>query len=118
MGISPTQRSNKHLKDNGWRPEVVERWDHYAMVRRDLFGFADILAMKEGERPLLVQTTTGSNLAARRSKILASDLARLCAVSGFRIMLHGWRKLKVKRGGKAVRWTLREEEITAEDFPC
>lgn len=108
---SPTQRSMKHLRDNGWHPVIVERWDHFAKIRRDLFGFADIIAMREGDKPILVQTTTGSNMAARREKILASDVAALCLRSGFRIVLHGWRKVKVKRGGLAMRWEVREEEL-------
>ena len=62
--------------------------------------------------PVLVQTTTGSNLAARRAKIYASDKAALALQSGFRIVLHGWRQLKVKRGGKAKVWTVKEEEVT------
>ncbi len=109
---SPTQRSNKHLRDDGWYPETVERWCPWSKRRKDLFGFADILAIKFGMKPLLVQTTTGSNLAARRTKIYGSDLAALALQSGFCIVLHGWRKLKVKRGGKAMRWVLHEEEVT------
>ncbi len=109
---SPTQRSKKALIDKGWHPAIVEHWNSFTHRRYDLFGFADILAMKQDEIPVLVQTTTGSNFAARRTKIYASDLAALALQSGFRIILHGWRKLKVKRGGKAMVWTLKEEEVT------
>ncbi len=109
---STTTRSKKALADDGWYPETVEHWNHYTQRRHDLFKFADIIAMKTGETPLLVQTTTGTNLAARRDKIYASDLAALALQSGFRIILHGWRKLKVKRGGKAMRWAVLEEEVT------
>ncbi len=111
MGDSPTTRSLKHLRDGDWTPGIVERRCG-KFVTVDLFGFADILAMKHGETPQLVQTTTGANLAARRTKIYASDLAALALQSGFRIVLHGWRQLKVKRGGKAVKWVLKEEEVT------
>ncbi len=111
MAASPTTRSLDRLRKRGWTPGIVER-RLGKFVTVDLFGFADICAMKLGEVPVLVQTTTGSNLAARRTKIYASDLAALALQSGFRIVLHGWRKLKVKRGGKAMVWTLREEEVT------
>ncbi len=111
MSDSPTTRSLKHLRDSDWTPAIVERRCG-KFVTVDLFGFGDILAIKHGETPQLVQTTTGSNLAARRTKIYASDLAALVLQSGFRIVLHGWRELKVKRGGKAVRWELKEEEVT------
>ncbi len=111
MGDSPMTRSLEHLRDCGWTPGIVERrCGKYVTV--DLFGFADIIAMRHGKTPQLIQTTTGSNFAARRAKIYASVLAALALQSGFRIVLHGWRKLKVKRGGKAVKWNLREEEVT------
>ena len=108
---SPTQRSLKHLRDDGWYAEVTEHWCHFTKRRKDLLGFADILAMKEGETPLLVQTTTSDNMAARRTKIFESERATLALKSGFRIILHGWGKYKVKRGGKAAVWRLREEEV-------
>ena len=102
MGNSPTQRSLDHLRDGGWAPGVVERHPR-PKVTIDLWGFADIIAMKHGRTPMLVQTTTGSNLAARRKKIHASDLAALALQSGFRIVLHGW---------VAGRKEPREEEVT------
>ncbi len=111
MAASPTTRSLDRLRKRGWTPCIVER-RLGKLVTKDLFGFGDILAIKHGETPVLIQTTTGSNLAARRTKIYASDLAALVLQSGFRIVLHGWRKLKVRRGGKAMVWTLREEEVT------
>ncbi len=109
---SPTSRSTKYLKDDGWHPATVEHWNSFTNRRHDLFGFVDILAMKVGERHLLVQTTTGTNMAARRKKIYASDLAALALQSGFRIILHGWRQILVKRGGKARRWEPIVEEVT------
>jgi len=111
---SPTQRSLKHLRDNGWHPEKVEWWNSFTHRRNDLFGFADLLAIKEGETPLLIQITTGSNLAARRTKVYENPLSPLVLKSGFRILLHGWAKYKVKRGGKATAWRLREEEVFSQ----
>ncbi len=111
MAASPTTRSLDRLRKRGWTPGIVER-RLGRFVTKDLFGFADILAMKLGETPVLIQTTTGSNLAARRAKIYASDLAADALQSGFRIVLHGWRQLKVNRGGDGKVWTLKEEEVT------
>ncbi len=92
MADSPTARSLDRLRKRGWTPGIVERRCG-KFVTVDLFGFADICAIKHGETPVLIQTTTGPNLAARRAKIYASDLAALARQSGFRIVLHGWRKL-------------------------
>ena len=31
----------------------------------------------------------------------------LLVAAGWRVEVHGWRKVKVKRGGKAIRWACR-----------
>ncbi len=33
-----------------------------------------------------------------------------------RIFIHGWRKKRKKRGGKAMVWCVNETEIMADDF--
>lgn len=133
---SPTQRSLKWLRDQGMTAEVVERWNPHAKVRHDLFGSIDIVALFDSPMPprmcdppafehcwcldqgrtIGVQATSGSNVSARIAKILAEPRMRLWIKCGNRLVVHGWRKLKVKRGGKAVRWELREEEITLGMF--
>lgn len=79
-GTSPTQRTLKRLRDLGYLAEVVEHWNQHAKVRNDLFGFGDVIGLREGE-VLLVQATSGDNVAARVRK------------AGIRIEVHGWRKL-------------------------
>jgi len=91
--VSPTSRSIKLLKDDGWLPAVVERWNPHARIRQDLFGFADILAIQPGKEPLLVQVTS-TGWASRIKKIVALPLAATALSAGFRIEVHGWRKLK------------------------
>ena len=107
---STTVRSLELLRKDGWYAEVTERYNSFTCRRHDLFGFADIIALKDDERPMLIQTTTGSNLAARRTKIMESPLFPL-VYGSFDIVLHGWRKLKVKRGGKDARWKPKIEMI-------
>lgn len=111
---SPTQRSLKHLREAGWHPEIVEHFNNFTKRRKDLFGFADLLAIKEGEIPLLVQVTSGSATSARIKKILNEPRAELALRAGFRIEVHGWRKLKSNRG----RWTIKMAEVTLQDFKC
>ena len=53
---------------------MVERWNQYAKVRQDLFGFVDILAVRPNEI-LAVQACAGASHAARRDKILAEPRA-------------------------------------------
>lgn len=114
--MTPTQRTLALLKSSGWTCAVVERWNPHARIRQDLFGFADLLAMKAGYTPKLIQVTSGSNVAARVAKIIAEPRALLALRSGFAIEVHGWRKLKVARGKAAVRWMPRVEHVFESDF--
>lgn len=70
MADSPTSRSLKQLRADGYVAEVVERWNQYSKTRHDLFGIVDVLAM-DGEL-LAVQATTTGNLSSRIKKSLAS----------------------------------------------
>ena len=114
MTCSPTQRSLDHLRAAGWQPWVVEKWIAQARQRFDLWGFGDILAAKEGEAHLIVQTTTQSNAAARVAKILDEPRAKLWLSTGGRIVVHGWRKLGAR--GKRKLWEVSEREITVAEF--
>jgi hypothetical protein len=103
--MSPTQRSLAHLRQLGYLAEVVERWIPGANIRRDLFGFGDVLAIRPGE-VLLVQATTGDHVAHRLAKIADHENAAAVRSAGFRIVVHGWRK------AANGRWTLREVDCS------
>lgn len=94
--MSPTQRSLKKLRDEGWLVAITERWNPHAKIRQDLFGFVDLLAVKDGQT-LAVQTTSGANVSARVKKI--ADVESLPAIrkAGWSVHVHGWRKLKTGR---------------------
>lgn len=101
--MSPTQRSLKLVRDADWLAEIVEKRNPVTRTLNDLFGIGDIVAIKDNCKPLLIQTTSGSNINARQDKILANpnlDVVR----KTFHIQCHGWRKLKLRPGAKAVRW--------------
>lgn len=102
---SPTQRSLAYLREQGWLAEVVERWNPHARVRKDLWGFVDILALREGET-LGVQATSGTNVAARIAKIASAEHVGAVRRAGWRIEVHGWRK------AANGRWTLRVEDVS------
>jgi hypothetical protein len=102
--MSPTQRSLEKLRADGWRAEVVERWVPGANIRKDLWGWVDILALREGET-LAVQTTSASNVAARVRKIEESDSLYDVRRAGWSIAVHGWRKV-----GRA--WTCRVVDLS------
>ena len=105
------------LKDDGWEVAIVERWNMFAKIRQDLFGVADLLAMRPGKTPLLLQVTT-TGVSSRFDNIINEPRALTALMSGFDIHIHGWRKIKVKRGGKAMKWDPRIIIVTKEDFHC
>ena len=72
--MSPTQLSLKHLRESGWTTlAIVEYWNPFARVRKDLFGFIDILAINDEGEVLAVQTTSYTNINARCKKIAEND---------------------------------------------
>ena len=108
--MSPTQRSLAKMRKEGWFCAITERWNPYANIRQDLFGFIDVLAMR-GDVLLAVQTTSGGNVAARVEKIRATQAADLWLESpARRIVVHGWRKVGAR--GKRKMWECREVDIT------
>ena len=102
---SPTQRSLEYLREQGYHPEVVEKYNSFTKRKNDLWGFADILAIKRDE-VLAVQTTSGANVASRIKKIMESDLLPKVREAGVRIIVHGWTK---QANG---RYALRVEDIS------
>lgn len=90
---SPTQRTLAALKAGGYTAQVVERWNPHARVRQDLFGFIDVLAIREGE-VLGVQACAGSSASARVKKIEEHEHLPAVRKAGIRIEVHAWRKLK------------------------
>lgn len=114
-----TQRTLKYLRDLDLTSEVVERWirnpKHPAGgVRRDLFNFIDIITMSH--QGIIAVQSCGQAFSEHNKMILESDLAHEWLCAGADLWLIGWRKLKVKRGGKAMRWTPRVRIYSVDDF--
>ncbi len=101
MASTPTQRSLKHMRDQGYLCEVTERWNQWAKVRQDLFNFVDILCIKDG-KTVAVQTTSYSNISARIKKIQGLDSYPIIKSAGWEIVVHGWKK------DKSGKWMVRE----------
>ena len=90
--MSPTQRTLRHLRGQGFHADICERFIAQAGIRRDLFGFADLCAFDDRE-VILVQCCAASSMSARIAKIAASECAPLWLKSPRRaIWVVGWRK--------------------------
>ncbi len=122
-GPSPVERTLKKLRADLWDAEKVEQWIPFPQkpgprtgppgVRRDLFGFVDVVAFKQGEGILFVQATAGGShpirhvdklCAVKGSQKKAGVLVEVPGVyfrvfralrAGIRVEIHAWRKLKV-----------------------
>lgn len=110
--MTPTARTLKYLRDLGHLPAVVERWNPHAFIRQDLYGFIDLLSIN-GNKVCGWQACAGASFAARAAKI--REHPNFPAVAkAISVFVIGWRKIKVKRGGKAMRWEARIEPILWE----
>jgi hypothetical protein len=104
MAESSTSRTLKRLRDQGYLADVVEKWIPGANIRKDLFGFIDVMAIKDGET-LAVQATSYPNVSARVKKI--SDHENIGSVrdANWKIEVWGWRKVK-------NRWQVRVVDVS------
>lgn len=116
-GITNTSRTLEYIRSRGWVADKVEQWNPYAGrhgQRKDMFGFADIVALGEG--CIHAIQSCGQDFAEHDRKILDTTDALTWLQCGGNILLIGWRKVKLKRGGKAMRWEPRLKEYRKEDF--
>lgn len=115
-GISNTSRTLRYLREQGWDADKVEQFNPYAGKfgqRKDLFGIIDIIALTE--HGITGVQSCGQDYAAHDRKILDSDMMVKWLEAGGKLMLIGWRKVKHKKGGKAMRWSPRIKYYTLED---
>ncbi len=88
---------------------MVERWigGGRIKVRKDLFGFLDVVVLDGRPGLLGIQCTSGSNVSSRVKKIRDEvwPAAEAWLLAGNRIEVWGWRK-------KAGRWGVRVINIS------
>lgn len=136
---SPTERVLKYLKTRGFTVGITEHWSQFGGAqkpdgsfigrRNDLFGFIDMIALKD-EQTIAIQCTAVSGMLSRYKKILGQEkidpkfddkkmnkamdaarkrraAARACLKAGWRIVIYGHDKgMKVPK----------MREVTSNDF--
>lgn len=106
---SPTQRSLALLRKSWPLVQVTEKWNQFAKVRQDLYGFVDVLCCGQ-DSILAVQTTTGANVSARYEKLRYLPSVVFWLQSPTRLIhIHGWATRGAR--GKRKLWTCRTVEL-------
>lgn len=111
--MKPSGRTKKHYKDCGIPIDDVERTIPGTFIKKDLFGWADLVALLPG-KIYGIQVTGGGQHANRRAKVLSNWLARKWLLCGGGIKIVSWSKQKA--GTKRLHWVMREEEVTLDAF--
>lgn len=103
--MTPTQRTLAEMRKRGYLAAVTERWNAFARIRQDLWGFCDVLCLGDSE-VVAVQCTSADNVSSRIRKIEDSEHLVAVRKAGVRILVHGWRK------GSNGRYSLREVDVS------
>jgi hypothetical protein len=83
----------EHYKQLGYYVYRVDYYDARFQRQHDLLGFADMMALKEGQPPLLIQLTSKANMNERVKKINALASSTQWRSTGGAIHVIGWEKV-------------------------
>ncbi len=111
--MRPAARTLNYFRDYGYSIGMVERW--VGGYRHDYLGVVDAFAFKPGKEKIIAIQIFGSDWSEHRRKVIDDQhegAKELLSNKNFEFIFIGWRKLKLKRGGKAVRWTPRFGKVT------
>lgn len=118
MGISNTQRTLKAMREQGRICGIVERFNAFVGahgIRIDLFGFIDIITLDPVDGIVAIQSC-GSSFSEHVEKLTEEKNEYVFEWLKYaKVELWGWRKVKLKRGGKAMRWKPRIADFTLSD---
>lgn len=95
---SPTVLTRNNLKQRGYLPATVEKYNHAIKCKQDLYGFIDVIGVSD-KGTIAVQSTSGggsgkSNINARHKKIAENEHVRTVLAAGWIIETHNWIKVK------------------------
>jgi hypothetical protein len=108
------------LREAGYFVEKVEQVVHGTFIKRDCFGFFDLLAIKGDRSGVLgVQVTTQANKAAHVEKARMLEAVWTWLRAGNQIVIHSWRKRSERNKDKSwgpKRWETVVVSLTLEDL--
>jgi hypothetical protein len=115
MAESPTTRSLKWLRDQGYTAQKVEYWNSFSHRRVDFFGIIDIIAVNEHGVIMGVQSTDHTSVAKHITKAKEEPRLRTWLLGNGLFEIHGWGKQGAR--GKRKTWTLRRVPLRVNDLP-
>lgn len=129
--MTPQERTRANLTSRGYLVGTVEKKKKFPNRKKgpclecgnqpmieissDLWEVFDIVAVHPSKMKfdiVFVQTTSRTNHAARRNKILSSMEAKLVLLSGALILIQSWRQ----EGTAGSRWLVYDEWITLDMY--
>lgn len=118
--MSPTQRTLKALRKEGFRVGIVERFLAFAGKfgkRQDLFGIIDIIAITDKET-IGIQSC-GNSFSAHYKELTEEknqESYDWLSCPNRRLQIWAWRKVKKVRGQDILIWKPRIHELTLEEL--
>lgn len=91
--MTPTQRTLAALRQEGWLPAIVEKWNPHARIRQDLYGGIDVLALRRSTT-LAIQCCALGDMGRRITKLQELPTLPWMKEAGWLVEVWGWRKLK------------------------
>lgn len=118
---SQSARSMGLLRDSGYFVEKVEQVVHGTFIKRDLFGFIDLLAIRaDTPGSLGVQVCASDRFADHVAKVRLLEAAWAWLRAGNRVHVHSWRKRRerhpVTRKWGIKRWAVVVMELSLKDL--
>ena len=116
--MTPTERTLEYLRNQGYFCGIVERFIPSKPFghRVDFLHIIDILALTpDGVMGIQSCGQAYSEHMKTLTEIHSDESRRWLETPGTSLYLYAWRKLKNKRGGKAMHWEPRVRQITLED---
>jgi hypothetical protein len=113
MSTLSLQRSKKLLQDQGFKVAIVEHWNMYAHVRQDLYGLADLVAVRGDRSGTTYVQCCGEDVHSHIEKMVMNTVLPEILKAGNPVFLWAWRKRGER--GKRKLWHMKEYELVLKD---
>lgn len=129
MASIPLQRSKAYLEEKGWHVWIVEVWNQWAHIRQDMYGFADLVAIRHDMKGVWAINACEDNGGAvtdhvkkylngwdhpKKGRQPPNSHLPIWLSAGNRFSIMGWGKRCIAGTGSRKVWTLRMVEFFME----